>query len=199
MPKTVLFFLLNQYSDWEAAYVMSLIAGLGKDQYAIKTLALTKDPVRSFGGLTILPDYDLASVPDNFDALILIGGMLWRTEEAKKITPLVCAAIAQNKVLGGICDASAFLGTIGVLNTVQHTSNDINDLKQWAGDAYSGEHLYLTQPAARDQNIVTANGTAGLEFAKEVLMALEIAPEEKICEWYDFLKLGCYEAPVPTP
>jgi len=31
----------------------------------------------------------------------------------------------------------------------------------------------------------------------EVMLILEIAPKEKIVEWYNFHKLGCYEAPMP--
>ena len=42
-----------------------------------------------------------------------------------------------------------------------------------------------------------ANGTAALEFAREVLLALQVAPEPKITEWYDFHKKGYYGAPLP--
>ncbi len=44
---------------------------------------------------------------------------------------------------------------------------------------------------------MTANGTAALEFAREVLLALEAAPEEKIIDWFNFHKLGFYDAPMP--
>ena len=124
--------------------------------------------------------------------------MSWRNETAQQVKSLVKTALDHKKVLGGICDASAFLGTIGVLNHVNHTSNDLNDLKQWAGDIYTGTEKYIAQPAVRDNNIVTANGTASLEFAKEVLIALKIASEDKILEWYNFYKLGFYGAPMPS-
>ncbi|WP_258881093.1 hypothetical protein [Clostridium tagluense] len=60
-----------------------------------------------------------------------------------------------------------------------------------------GEEKYMMQPAVSDNNIITANGTAPLEFAKEVMIALEVAPEKSILEWYNFYKYGCYEAPMP--
>lgn len=85
--------------------------------------------------------------------------------------PLVEKCLADGKVLGGICDAAAFLGTVGALNHVKHTGNDLNDLKQWAGDAYTGEGQYLMQQAVSDKDVITANGTAALEFAKEVLLS----------------------------
>lgn len=36
-----------------------------------------------------------------------------------------------------------------------------------------------------------------MEFAKEILFALNIANEEKILEWYNFHKLGLYTASMP--
>ena len=197
MRKTILFVILPQYADWEIAYISSAISMLGQGSYEIKMVSLSKDYVQSIGGFKVLPDYDVASVPDDYEALILIGGMTWRDENAQQIKTLVEECYQKGKVLGGICDASAFLGTVGVLNDVMHTSNDMNDLKQWAGSAYTGETKYIAKQAARDKNIITANGTAPLEFAKEILFALNAASEEKISEWYNFHKLGYYTAPMP--
>ena len=196
MKKVVLFVILDQYADWEAAYLSSWILALGQDQYAVKTVSLTKDPIQSLGGFTVLPDYDIQSAPIDFEGLILIGGMSWQNENAKQVQVLVQTALHNGKVLAAICDASSFLGTIGALNHVNHTSNGLDDLKQWAGEAYTGEERYIMEQAVRDNKIVTANGTATLEFAKEVLLALEIAPEDTVLEWYNFDKLGYYQAPM---
>lgn len=197
MKKTILFVILQQYADWEAAYISSAIAMLGQGEYEIKTVSLSNDFVQSIGGFKVLPDYDIISVPDNYEAVILIGGMTWRNENAKKIDKLVNECVQKGKILGGICDASAFLGTVGVLNDVMHTSNDLNDLKQWAGSIYTGESKYIAKQAVRDKNIITANGTATMEFAKEILLALNIA-EDKVLDWYYFHKLGFYVAPMPN-
>lgn len=196
--KIVLFVILDKYADWEAAYLSTLILALGNDKYSVKTVSLTKDIVKSLGGFNVVPDYDIQSAPTNFDALVLIGGMSWRNEESLKVKPLVENALNNGKVLGAICDASAFLGTMGVLNNVRHTSNDLNDMKQWAKAAYTGEDKYFMQQVVRDNNVITANGTATLEFAKEVLIALKAAPENKINEWYNFHKLGFYKATMPS-
>lgn len=197
MKKTILFVILEQYADWEAAYLSSAINMLGQGNYEIKTVSLNKEPVESIGGFHAIPDYDIQSIPANYEALILIGGMTWRNENAKQIEPLVKNCFNNNKVLGGICDASAFLGTVGVLNNVNHTSNDLNDLKTWAGNAYTGEKHYIAKQAVSDKNIITANGTAALEFAKEIMLTLKIASDDKITEWYNFHKLGYYTAPMP--
>ncbi len=197
MKKTILFVILDQYADWEAAYITSAITMLGQGNYDIKTVSLKKDYVLSIGGFKVIPDYDIKSIPADYEALILIGGMTWRNESSKQVKTLVEDCHKKGKVLGGICDASTFLGKIGVLNNVNHTSNDLNDLKQWAGSAYKGEAKYIAKQAVSDKNIITANGTAAMEFAKEVLLALNIASEEKIMEWYNFHKLGCYNVSIP--
>lgn len=197
MKKTLLFVILQQYADWEAAYVSSAISMLGQGEYEIKTVSLSKDCIQSIGGFKVLPDYDIKSVPSDYEAIILIGGMTWRNKNAQQIKTLVKDCTQKGKVLGGICDASVFLGTVGVLNDIYHTSNDLNDLKQWAGSIYTGEEKYIAKQAVRDRNIITANGTASLEFSKEILSALNVASEEKILEWYNFHKLGYYTVPMP--
>ncbi len=197
MKKTVLFVLTEQYADWEAAYLSSAIHMLGGGDYEVKTISLKKEYIRSIGGFNTMPDYDINSVPLDYEALILIGGMTWRNEDKVEFEPLIKKSFADGKILGGICDASAFLGTIGILNNVNHTSNDLKDLKKWAGNSYSGEENYTARQAVRHKNVITANGTATLEFAKEVLNALNIAPKDKIDEWYNFHKLGLFTAGFP--
>lgn len=197
MKKTILFVILQQYADWEAAYISSAVSMLGQGKYEIKTVSLSKDAVLSIGGFKVLPDYDVTSVPDEYEALILIGGMTWRSENTQQIKELAKDCFEKGKIIGGICDASAFLGTAGVLNDVVHTSNDLNDLKQWAGSAYTGEAKYIAKQAIRDKNVITANGTAPMEFAREILSALNVADEGKITDWYNFHKLGFYTAPMP--
>lgn len=36
-----------------------------------------------------------------------------------------------------------------------------------------------------------------MEFAREILLALQVADENTITCWYEFHKLGMYAAPLP--
>jgi len=56
---------------------------------------------------------------------------------------------------------------------------------------------YIKQQVVRSGNIVTANGTAALEFSREVMFALEIASEHELFGIYIFHKLGFYNAEMP--
>ncbi len=47
-----------------------------------------------------------------------------------------------------------------------------------------GETKYIAKQAVRDRNIITANGTAPMEFAKEILSALNVASEDKMQDMF---------------
>lgn len=194
MSKLVYFLMLDQYAEWEAVFLSSALTSFG---HSVETVSLSTAPIRSMGGFTLLPDTDVNRVPAAFDGLAVIGGTSWRSEAAQAAAPLVRRAVEQGATVGAICDAAAFLGTLGLLNGVRHTCNDLKDLKQWAGDRYHGEDLFLPHQAVRDKKLVTANGTAALEFTLEFLLALGAAPEAEIQSWYLFHKLGFYGVPLP--
>ena len=126
--KKILYVVLEQWADWELAYISSAVNMLGNGKFENKTVSLTKDAVTSIGGVKCLPDYDLQSVPSDYDALILIGGMSWHNKNAMLIKPLIDDCIKNGKVLGAICDACRFLGSVGALNGAKHTANDLNEL-----------------------------------------------------------------------
>lgn len=196
MNEKVLFVLLDEYADWEAA---SLAAALNEEpegegrRFDVKTVSLTKEPVRSIGGFTVVPDYSIDDAPEEFAGLILIGGNSWRKDGSERVMELVDKALSQQAVLGAICDASVFLGKNGLLNDVPHTSNHLEDLQENSGDRYTNESRYLQQQAVRSGQLITANGSAFLEFGKEVLEALNAAPQAEIDEWYGFFKQGYHD------
>lgn len=191
--KEVIFILLNGFADWEGAYI-SICLNWGVKpgspvKYTVKTLSISKEHVTSIGGFKVLPDYGINDMPDDYAGLVLIGGMSWRSSEALQIVPLVEKAIKDKKLVAGICDASFFLSVHGFLNHVKHTSNGLEYIKQ-AGDKYIGEANYINKQAVRDGNIVTANGTAALDFCREVLYALDADTPENIEESYQYYTNG---------
>ena len=191
--KEVLFVLLPEFAEWEMSPLAAAISQ-SKDFY-IKTVSISPTPVRSIGGFSVNPDYDIAqALTKNFAGLLLIGGNSWRKPDARQVTPLVERAIEKNVLLGAICDASVYLGSLGLLNEISHTSNQLEELEHYPGSTNTGKSLYRYQQAVRCGNILTANGTAGLEFAKEVLLGLGVMTETDAEQWYRFYKLGYYEA-----
>ena len=190
--KEIIFILLNGFADWEGAHTaICLTQGVKPGSpvpFTVKTMSVSKEPLMSIGGFKVLPDYDINTLPDNHAGLVLVGGMSCFTPEAEQLVPLVEKAIKENKLVAGICNASVFLGKHGFLNNVKHTSNGSDYIKQYAGDNYTGESLYINKRAVRDGNIVTASGTSQLEFCREILYALDADTAENIEESYQYYK-----------
>ena len=196
MNKEIICILLPKYADWEGAFIASSLnntTGLDGEMFQVKTMSLTKDPVESIGGFKTIPDYDINTLPDKYEALLLIGGMSWFTEEAKLIVPIVENAIKNKILVAGICNASVFLGKYGFLNEVKHTSNTLEYLMKSAGESYTGKANYINKQAVCDGNMITANGTAYLEFSKEISIRLKAKTVKQIEKEYTFNKLGLYQ------
>lgn len=190
--KDVFIVILDQYADWEAASIASWLNQL--EDFTIKTVSINTKPIHSIGGFTTIPDYSIEEAcQKEFAALILIGGNSWRTDAAAKVSVLVEQAQKQKAVIGAICDATVYLGTLGLLNNTKHTSNQLQDLQTYAGSRYTGANHYVEIQAIRDELLVTANGTANVEFAREISLALKSMPEAEITRWYNFYKLGYYD------
>lgn len=192
----ILFVVLEHYADWEAAAIAAALnedPEQGEKKYIVKTVSLDGEPVTSIGGFKVLPDYSVDTAPEDFAGLILIGGNSWRKEESRRVLALVEKAQQKDVVIGAICDATVFMGMNGKLNSVQHTSNHLAELKETAGSNYTADQNYHEQQVVRDGKFVTANGSAYLDFGREILYALNAAPQEEIEEWYSFFKLGYHE------
>ena len=194
MRKKVLFIILNEYTDWEGAFLstalhVGVIPG-GEIKYEVHTVAPTLDTIRSIGGFRTLSDYSFDNMPKDYAALVLIGGNSWDSSEAELVAPLVQEALDNGKIVGAICNGASFLCSHGFLNNVKHTGNGLDQLKHWGGDKYTNEAGYIGAQAVSDKNIVTANGVGHLEFTREMLLSLKANTPEQIAQWYDFYKNG---------
>lgn len=195
MSNEILYILLPDYAAHEVVYLSQAVAS---DEYALKenpkyvnrVVAPTMEPVKSIGGFLTLPDYSFESIPDDYAALVLIGGFGWATPVAEQVAPIVRNAIARGKIVGAICNAASFMAKCGFLNNVRHTGNGVEQLKLWGGENYANPEGYANVQAVSDKNIVTANGSASLEFAKELLLLLENDVPERIEMYYQFNKQG---------
>ncbi len=54
------------------------------------------------GGFRVLPDYTFDTIPKDYAALVLIGGMSWSGEEAARVVPIVRRTLEKNVVLSAI-------------------------------------------------------------------------------------------------
>lgn len=198
MSNEVLYVLLPDFAEHEMVYLAQTIASddfsmKENPKYVNKAVAPTMEPIRSIGGFRTLPDYSFDSMPDDYAALVLIGGFGWATPIADRVVPIVSSALANGKIVGAICNAASFMARHGFVNSVAHTGNGIDQLRLWGGDNYTNSAMYQHKQAVADGNIVTANGSATLEFARELLLLLDNDTPERIGMFYQFNKQGFCE------
>lgn len=191
----ILYVVLDNFASHEIVFLSQPINSdatcmKSNPKYVNKIVSYTLDPVQSIDGFKILPDYTFETIPDQYAALILIGGFGWETKTAEKVIPIVQQAFDKGIIVGAICNAAAFLAKWGFLNDVKHTGNALQQLKQWGAEKYTNEANFQVKPAVRDGRIVTANGTAYLEFAREILLLLQNDTPENIETYYQFFKKG---------
>ena len=85
----VLFVLIEPFADWEGAALAAELQKPSLDNpektFTVKTVSLSHEPIKSIGGFTVVPDYSLEDAPEDYAALILIGGDSWRKPESANV------------------------------------------------------------------------------------------------------------------
>jgi len=82
MMKEILYILLDNYAEHEIGFMPSAVSTDGicfrkEPKYINKIVAPTMEPVKSLGGMRTLPDYSFETMPEDYAALVLIGGFGW--------------------------------------------------------------------------------------------------------------------------
>jgi hypothetical protein len=74
-----------------------------------------------------------------------------------------------------------------MLDDFHHTSNSREYL---ASTGYRGAKFYCDVPAITDESMITASGTAPLEFSREIFRALGLYSAPALDAWYALFKFG---------
>ncbi|HCW73920.1 MAG TPA: hypothetical protein DHM90_09120, partial [Clostridiaceae bacterium] len=114
MSKKVVFIILDRFADWEGAFLSSVLRDeeMGS-MNEVLWASSDKEPKKSLGNMTVIPDLSLDEIPDDIDALILIGGNSWRSEVSGEVVPVVRKFMEKSTVVGFICDATYFAAKEG--------------------------------------------------------------------------------------
>jgi putative intracellular protease/amidase len=190
MKKKIFVFLFDGFSDWEIAYLTPEINKNG--QFDLVYFSEDGNIITSMGGLQIKPTNSLNDLNlEDIDMLILPGGTAWEKGKITGIEKLINSVFKNGKTIAAICAATTYLGQLGLLNNLNHTSNDLNYLKGIA-PKYSGDENYQNSLAITDRNIITANGIAPIEFAREIFKAIGLYSDDNIEKWFQLFKNGVW-------
>ncbi|WP_245618611.1 DJ-1/PfpI family protein [Methanogenium cariaci] len=118
------------------------------------TFGLTKEPVTTSGGVTILPDADVNTIDLTGAAMVILpGSSQYEHDDPTQLVPLIQNCIRNTIPVAAICGATLFLANHGFLDTVRHTSCGQEWLKEHAPAYRGGEHLYEHAPSVADGGV----------------------------------------------
>ncbi len=187
-------YVLDSLADWEIGYITAeLHSGRFLRKEADVSLVRTGRSAAaavSMGGISLVPDVPIGDVLfSEEDALILPGGDGWLTGSHDELVSLLPELASRGVLLGGICAGTVPLARAGLLNTWRHTSVAGEFLVSVCPE-YSGGDLYSAEPAVRDGRVITATGTAPLEFARELFSAMAVMKPDTLENWYMLHRTG---------
>ncbi|HSB52836.1 MAG TPA: type 1 glutamine amidotransferase family protein [Gemmatimonadales bacterium] len=181
--------VFDGFADWEPSYALAQIRQTGAAP--VVSVGLSHHPVRSMGGLTVMPDVTVEQIaPEQVRLFILPGGDQWETAGLDaRLVSLLEGCMANGAPLAAICAATTAVARAGLLHGRAHTSNGLEYLKAQVPD-YIFENDYVDQLAVRDRGLITASGLGAVEFAREIFAELEVFSEGDLEMWYRMFKYG---------
>ena len=192
---TIYVYVLDTLADWELGYVTSELNScrfFKKDaqRVSLQTVSASKEPIRTMGGLTILPDClidDMAM--SETSVLILPGATTWNDPKHGAIIEKASEFLSIGATVCAICGATAALANAGLLNNRPHTSNGPGFLEFTSPD-YKGQSFYVDQPSVEDHNLITAGSAGSLLWAKQIIGHLGVFGSDTLEVWYEYFSTG---------
>ena len=192
---TVYVYALDTMADWEIGYVTAeLNSGrfFKKDapEVSVKTVGFSRKPVKTMGGLTIIPDCTIDDISvDDKNVLLLPGGNAWDDPKHRPIIEKAAELLSVGATVCAICGATIALARAGLLDHRPHTSNGVGFLDMFCSD-YKGQSCFVDKPSVSDGNLITASGTGALLWAKQIIERLGVFRPDTLEAWYAYFSTG---------
>ena len=189
MEQAVHVVVFDGLPDWEPALALAAVRDAS---IPVKSVGFNSEPVITAAGLRIVPDLALDEVDvSKVKLLVVPGGDLWQASAypVSAFEALLRQLFEAKVPVAAICGGTIPLARAGLLAGRPHTSND----PRWLSSivpAYAGHDLYRNELSVREDGLITAPGSAPVEFAREVLGELDAMPAEKLGHWFTLFKTG---------
>lgn len=174
----ILIFFFDGMTDYEITFISHLLsADAGKE---IIIIAYEDKMIKGSSGIIYKPSKLVSDVlNEDVQGMIIPGG--WCGETKPELIELINKLNLKGKLLSGICGAgTVFLAKAGVLNNVKYTTPVIEWSKKheevFGGDDPFPRENFTLERVVRDRNIITAQGTAFIDFTIE------------ICDWFNLFE-----------
>ena len=195
MKDLVYHFVFEGLADWEAALALAEVNK--SDRYTTVAVGLTSEPVVTAAGLRVQPDDSLDAIDDERAAAFVVpGGDVWEQEDGgRAVVETVRRLHAAGVVVALICGGTLVAARAGLLEDRSHTSNMPGYIEQFVPE-YDGSSSYESEElAVTEDRVITASGVGSVEFARELLRALQVYDDDELEAWFGLFKHGV----VPDP
>ena len=192
---TIYVYVLDTLADWELGHVISeLNSGrfFKKDaqRVLLTTVSNSKDPIKTMGGLTVVPDCSIDDiVVSETSVLLLPGADRWKDPKHGTIIKKAAELLAVGAAVCAICGATAALADYGLLDQRRHTSNGPGFLEM-VSPGYKGQSFYVDEPSVTDNNLITASSTGALLWAKQIIENMGVFQSDTLEAWYEYFSTG---------
>lgn len=183
--RTLELFLPDALADWEIGFLTAHLAGgPGRPlpgSFTIRTVAESKAPRTTMGGLRVAVDATLDEVASERPAVfVLPGSSAWDEGQHGAALERAKALVDDGVVVAAICGATSGLARVGLLDDRDHTSNAREYL---LGTGYAGTERYVEAPAVFDRGVVTAGATDAVAWTATVMRAVDAYTSNVIDAW----------------
>ncbi len=192
---TVYIYVLDTLADWELGYVTAeLNSGrfFKKDapEVSVKTVAISTEPVKTMGGLTIVPDCTIREIAVSEKSVLLLpGANTWDDPRYSVMMKKAGELLSAGALVCAICGATVALANAGLLDQRPHTSNGAGYLEM-VSPSYKGQKFFVDVPSVVDRNLITASSTGGLLWAKQIIERLDVFQHNTLEAWYAYFSTG---------
>ena len=179
--------LLDTMADWEIGYLTAYISRTEHQQdpaaVRLRTVGLTREPVRTVGGLTVVPDATVDDLdPARSAMLVLPGADTWGDPGQRVWLEQAQRFLDAGVPVAAICGATYALAAAGMLDDRPHTGPDKDFL---ASTGYAGtDHFVVDDLVVTDGDLITASPVAPVEFARAIFARLGLYEPGVLASWY---------------
>ena len=188
-------YIFDTLADWELGYVTAeLNSGrfFKKDapRVSVKTVGISKEPVKTMGGLTIVPDCVIDDIAVNDKSVLLLpGGNTWDNPKHGTIVKKAEELLSVGATVCAICGATVALANAGLLDQRPHTSNGTGFLEMTCPN-YKGQSFYIDKLSVSDHNLITAGAAGALLWTRQIIEHLGVFQSDTLDFWYEFFNTG---------
>lgn len=188
-------YILDTLADWELGYVTAELNSrrfFKKDapRVPLKTVSHSKEPIKTMGGMTIVPDCVVDDIAVSEKSVLLLPGAdTWSDTKHHAVIEKAGELLTIGGTVGAICGATVALAGAGLLENRTHTSNGPGFLEMLV-PGYKGQSFYIDEPSVADSNLITAGSTGALLWGKQIIERLDVFQADTLDAWYNYFSTG---------